>query len=143
MIVRVIRFEPWHLTALERQPIQAAGDDEPDPQVYADGGPAWTVLAADGLPVACAGFMLAAWPGQALAWSQLGVGIGTAHLAFTRRVRLEFDRSGLNRIEALVQSDHAEGHQWCRLLGMAREGTLRRWGPKSIDHDLYARVRAA
>lgn len=143
MIVRVLRFEPWHLTALERQPIQAAGDDEPDPQVYADGGPAWTVLGPEGLPVACAGFMLAAWPGQALAWSQLGTHLGALMVPFTRRVRLEFNRAGLERIEAVVQSGHAEGHRWCRLLGMAREGTLRRWGPKAIDHDLYAKVRGA
>lgn len=139
--MRVIPFQAWHLTALERQPIQAAGDDEPDPAAYEAGGPAWTVTGADRLPLACAGFIRAAWPGQALAWSILGTHLGATMVPFTRRVRLEFARSGFHRIEALVQAGHAEGHRWARMLGMTHEGTMRRWGPHGIDHDVYAKVK--
>lgn len=140
--MRVVRFEAWHLEVLERQPIQAAGDDEPAPAAYEAGGPAWTVIGADRQPVACAGFILAAWPGQALAWSILGTHLGLLMVPFTRRVRFEFQQSGCHRIEALVQAGHAEGHRWARLLGMTHEGTMRRWGPRAIDHDVYARVKA-
>lgn len=140
--MRVVPFKAWHLIALDRQPRQPERPEDAEPAAYEAGGPAWTVIGPDRLPIACAGFLEASWPGQALAWSILGVHLGALMVPFTRRVRHEFAAAGYRRLEAIVESDHAEGHRWARLIGMTREGTLRRWGPRGVDHDIYARVAA-
>lgn len=141
--MKVIPFQAWHLVALELQPEQAgtAVDLELGRELE-HAGAAWTGV--DGSTILfCAGLRRSSWSGQALGWAMFAPALGpSAMLAMTRRTRLEFARSGFRRIEALVRTDHANGHAWARLIGLEREGTLRAWGPDGLDHDIYARVQA-
>ncbi len=137
---RAVPFKAWHMAAIERQPIQLDTSLEPDPVELEQSGPAWTAIAG-GRPIACAGFSRSTWPHQAMAWCILAENIGAAMVPLTRLVRREFARSEFQRLEVLVLSSHAAGHRWAKLIGLEREGTMRRWGPLAVDHDIYARVK--
>lgn len=96
----------------------------------------------DGSPIAAAG-ITELWPGRATAWSVFGPSVTASEMVLIhRRVKIELDaaRKTYPRIEAQTPSDYAEGVRWLEMLGMQREGTMRKYGPDGRDYELFSVV---
>lgn len=138
---------PEHLAAIEVQPAQAVElggvDLAQQGRALVDQGPAWTMTrGGEGSQViACGGIIEHSFP-HVSAWTLISGEIGAGELqALTRAIQRVLSLETYARIDTLVQSGFARGCSWARRLGFAHEGTQRKWGPMSIDMELYARIR--
>lgn len=100
-----------------------------------------------------------------VAWAMLAAGLGSAHLAITRRARAELERCGLARVEMLARCEDVEGllarHpaldpgmiaqlavsaatpeiRWGRALGFSPAHVLRCYGAAGESVMLMERIR--
>lgn len=104
----------------------------------------WSVREANHRVIACGG-IIEIWPGRGEAWMILSRSPGRRGLlAITRCVRRHLAQaiSGkYHRIETIVDTRWCNAHKWASLLGLTREGTMKKCGPDQRDFDLYAMVR--
>lgn len=94
--------------------------------------------------VACAGIVrVCPWIGSA--WAFVSANVSRRDiLTFTRVVNDVLEeslRTTMHRIETSIPVGFDQGFKWARLLGLHREGLMRRYDPNGQDHWLYARVR--
>lgn len=126
---------------LDLHPGQSSGPPLTPQSLYSllGAGEAWSVR-YDGALVAIAGYAVA-WPGRAVLWACLGAECGPAMPVMTLRMRKHLATMGeeFPRIEAYAETGYDKGARWLRLLGMKREGTLRKWS-NGLDFDMYAMV---
>ena len=102
-------------------------------------GPAYAVV-VDGSTIAIAGVSIF-WKGRGFGWATLSA-LAAPHMReLTREVRNFLKFSSISRIETAVDCRFKQGHQWARMLGLQKEGTMRAWGPQGDDFDLYARIK--
>lgn len=141
--MQLVPMQAGHLAALQLQPAQA----ELAPLLGAPGygetlaaaGPAFAGL-VDGTVVGCAGLVLLTQE-RGHAWALLGPVAPPIFPAVHRAVAAFLAGQNVRRIETAVDSDFAAGHRWAGMLGFAREGRMRAYGPGGRDADLYARIR--
>jgi hypothetical protein len=108
--VRFERLRPEDFAAIERQPSQERllGADidavtVEEAEALASQPVAWTAF-HQGRIAALFG-IAEQFPGKhGVAWSILARGIGTAHLAVTRRARVALEGCGLNRVELIARA---------------------------------------
>lgn len=138
----LIPYKPAHLSRLSLQPRQMFMGSFIRQDGYADMlakvGPAYTGI-ADFQVVMCAGVHLEL-PGRGTAWCLLSEHARNHLLGCTRAVEEFLSHCGVRRVQTYVETAFVQGHRWAGMLGFAREGTLRAWGPNGEDYDLYARV---
>ncbi|MCB9942992.1 MAG: hypothetical protein H6851_05150 [Geminicoccaceae bacterium] len=156
MTLEFRRFVPADLSAIEVQPAQAWMTPSFDPW-YADelatAGPCFTFARPDGdassataslheRDVVFIGGAVPFMEGAALAWSLISEAAGPHMLEITRRSRAFFGRLPVERIECAVETGHAEGHRWARMLGFRRDLDFVTMWLGDRPHALYARYGA-
>lgn len=142
-MIRVIDFDPHHLTVMALQDAQAWMQpllDDRHVETLRGQGRAWTVVDERGGVLCCAG-IIPIWENRAEAWSLIAGSAGPRFVPILRAMRRELDAHPDVRIEITVESDFEQGHRMARMLGFEREGTMRAYLPTGRDCDLYARVR--
>lgn len=108
-------------------------------EMLAKAGPAYTGI--HGLDVViCAGVYLDI-PQRGIAWALLSEKACAHMVSCTRAVARFLAEYKVRRIQTYVETSFAQGHRWAGVLGFAREGTLKAWGPNGEDYDIYARVQ--
>lgn len=142
--VRVVPYEPAHLRRLIVKGKQAhlgvLVEDDSYAINLARGGPNYT--AVDGQDrVLCIAGVYEAWEGRAIAHAFLASTCRPHLGGIMRAIGSWLATAPYARIEAHVQTSRAECHRFARLLGFARECTMRRF-LGGEDFDLYARIRA-
>jgi hypothetical protein len=100
--------------------------------------PAWSVFAEDALVMA--GGFITPHDGLVEAWAIPGP-------AFRSHVKEALQASkdaliwslpiGTRRVQALVMSDHANGHRWAKHLGFTRESEMPKYGKNGEDVTMY------
>lgn len=143
-MLRAVPFKLEHLTRLAEQ-----GEADLGAHIGLEGlrvletVPGWSVVDdTNGATIACAG-VLPRWPHLAQAWAYLGKGRPQAFLFFHNRVLEFLNTCPFLRVEALVRTDFAKGHQWAQMLGFELEAPrMKFYGPDRKDYSLYARVQA-
>jgi hypothetical protein len=142
-MIAVLPFDRAHLDALALQPAQAPelAALQGSIAAQADRGPAFTVMEG-GRVLLCAG-LAENHARYATAWALFAAAKAAAMVATTRAIARVIAASGYERIDMLVREDFARAHDFARLLGFDREGSLRRYGADGGDFALYARIAAA
>jgi hypothetical protein len=142
-MIRVIDFDPHHLTVMALQDAQAWMQpllDDRHIETLRGHGKAWTAVDHGGRVLCCAG-IIPIWDNRAEAWSLISGAAGKLFVPILRAMRRELDAYPANRIEITVETDFEQGHRMARLLGFECEGTMRAYLPTGRDCDLYARVK--
>lgn len=138
-------FHPHHLDELYLQPAQSymakQFTQEYRRSVWSRGR-SWSVRSPNGNLLACSGAALR-WPGNAVVWSLLDIRCSPWLLEVTRlgNVCLDFVNHHVTRLETLVETPFENGHQWVRMLGFKRVGTMHKFACDGRDFDLYERIR--
>lgn len=144
MNVRIVPFEPWHLLTIEVQPEQRINDqtlkDEANARELCAAGPAFSVLANDGSPIAILG-IVGRGPGRAVGWAVMAPAAFARFRLIHRGVKRFLELHDLRRLEIVVDKRHAASVRWALRLGFVHEGTMRSYAPDGSDMELYARVR--
>lgn len=140
--MRIVPFEPEHLSQLLLQPSQAMlqptlKDPSYGPSLKA-GGPAYSLIVDD--VVLAAGGLIPQWENRAVAWALIAAEVGPHMVSLTRAVKRAFSLHHFRRVETSVACDFEQGHRWARMLGFEREGRMRAFTPDGDDCDLYARI---
>jgi hypothetical protein len=97
-------------------------------------------LMNDGKVVACAG-VIEWWTGRGEGWMFIGPHTFQELLFFYRAVKRFFAACPFRRVEAVVEVDFPEAHQWVLNFGFKFEGRLSRYAPDGDDMSLYAFIR--
>ncbi len=169
-MVSFSRLEPEDLMSMETQASQrmTLGLETDtytyeDAQCLANEREAWAVR-SEGRLIACIGIR-ETFPGsQGVAWADLAMGIGKAHLTMTRFARSRIVGARLRRIEAIVRGPDAESILahfpdvdgamlleacltmatpecvWARLVGLKPAHVLRKFGSLGETHILFERI---
>jgi hypothetical protein len=105
----------------------------------AKSGPSWAVR-LDGKLVAVGGHT-PIWAGRTVLWGYLGADCGLALPTMTKRIRREVQALTVEfpRIEAYADRNHEPSNRWLRLLGLKKEGVMRKFA-NGRDYVLYAKV---
>lgn len=84
------------------------------------------------------------WDNVYVAWSFISAESGDYMLRvfrlFQKILRQGFDRTGVNRVEAYVQSDFKAGNRLVKMLGFGFEGKMHRFYGQS-DYNLWAKIK--
>lgn len=146
-MIRFVPYEPWHLHAIELQPIQELWRDKLLMQPgYAESlvvpGLSWSAVLGKSI-VAMAG-LSPQWEGRVIAWGLFGETVPKfAWSRIVRRMKLEMyqiTKHGPHRVEMTVPGGFYEGTRLARMLGFEVEGKLKFFGPDGRDHFQYAKV---
>lgn len=101
-------------------------------------------LVKNGQILACFG-MVKFWKGSAEFWACTSKLVEKYPVFFHRQcvnlVNDAFENSGLSRIQATVQKDHARAIRWIVKLGFVPEGLMRKYYPTGEDAIRFAYVR--
>lgn len=104
--------------------------------------PAWT-LESDKEIIACGGAIVF-WPGVAQVWLIVSPVAQNHRIAFVRAVRIKFRElvkvHGINRLQAIVNADFAEGKTFVKMFGFRCEGYMHGYLPDGGDAMLFAWV---
>lgn len=94
-----------------------------------------------GNAIACFG-VYEQWSGNGNAWAILDKRYMKQHMTSVHKWALAYLRAvAIPRIEALVQTDFAEGHRWLKLLGFKLEAAeMKKYYPNGKSASLYARI---
>jgi hypothetical protein len=146
--VKIIPYEPTHYLTLSRG-IYARWPEGslPSPAVlaeqYALAGPGFTVLDADGEPVACAG-VIRIWHGLGQAWAIVGPGVidhRRAHFHFHRAARRIFAhlcrRYGWRMVLAYISAGSERDARWAAQFGFRCQTRLDEFGPGGEAFELW------
>ncbi|NIJ34338.1 hypothetical protein [Sphingomonas oligoaromativorans] len=142
-MITVAPFYPGDLAEFAVQPWQHAdllAHTPGTPEFWASSGPAFTARNAEGHILQCSGFV-ENHGRYASAWALLSADWSSAKVALHRATRRVIAETRYVRIDMSVRSGFAAAHEWARMLGFVREGTLRRAAPDGGDFDIYALVR--
>lgn len=107
---------------------------------WASSGPCFTARDRAGRILQCSGF-IENHPRYASAWALLSSDWGSAKVALHRATARVVSATRYVRIDMSVRTGFGPAHDWARMLGFVREGTLRRAGIDGADFDIYALVR--
>ena len=95
----------------------------------------------DGNVLAIAG-VLPIRPGVGMGWAWLSRGWRKHARRITAEVVTVLEQSDCHRLEAAVQCDYTNGHNWVKRLGFEVETPCaKRWGPDGKDYTLYGRFK--
>ena len=140
-MIEIIPARPEMASMIRLQKVQTLTGMKLTPENLARfiaSGPAFACV--DGSVMAIGG-VLPIWEGRGLAWGLLSDSIGasmtTVHRAVLRGLN---DLFVMDRVEAQVALEHAEGFRWMRLLGFQQEGVLRSFY-EGQDYALFSRIR--
>ncbi len=141
--MRIVPFEPDHLSRILLQPSQAIMQptlSQPDygPSL-ANAGPAYSLV--DGDEVFASAGLIPQWEHRAVAWALIAAEAGKHFFLIHKAVRRALIFHNYRRVETSVACDFEQGHRWAQLLGFEREGRMRAFTPDGQDCDLYARVQ--
>lgn len=140
--LRVIRFRPEHLKALNLQAAQQDGVSLLARPEYGAAlslaGEAYTVFVGQH-PIACIGVQ-EHHADRVEAWALLGDDSGPWMRPITRAVLGWLQQVRYRRVEAVVSAEFEAGHRWAKLLGFEREGVHRAYLPGGQDAVTYARI---
>ena len=139
VVTTVVPYLPEHLGQIDVQDAQVG--TFPDTQEYSErllgAGPCWSLLDAQGIPLACAGLWIP-WEGRGVLWAILGR--DTPMLDLTRAAQKMFAEIGVRRLEFFVEVSFQQGHRWALMLGFQAEGTMRAFDTIGRDYILYSKV---
>jgi hypothetical protein len=140
--MKIVPFEPVHLTRILLQPSQAImqptmSNPEYGPSL-ALAGPAYSLV--DGDEVFATAGLIKQWDHRAIAWALISGEAGKHFFALHKAVRRALNLHYYRRVETAVACDFPQGHRWAELLGFEREGRMRAYTPDGHDCDLYARI---
>lgn len=144
--MNVTDFVPYHAKLIK---LQAAQQPElahvtiEQACVYANSGPAYTIVGDDGEILACGGFVCM-WAGRAFVWTLLSALLTPALFVRINRIaRKLMDLAPFRRIEAIIADGHAEGVRWAEMMGMRDEtpNGMAGYAPDGRNYHLFARVR--
>lgn len=139
----IVPFLPVHLEGIELQENQAWLTPHLSDQAYIgslmNSGPSWTAC-HEGEVIGCGGF---AWITDSCirAWALVSKHAGPHMFSATRTIRCMLEVSQTQRIEILIDADFPPAHRWAKMLGFEREGTLRKFGARGTDQDIYSRIK--
>ena len=138
------RFRADHFKALVLQDSQAFFQPVVDDPAYARGlegaGPAWSCFEGD-LCIGCGG-IVEQWRGRGVAWALFSpLATGAKFLTIHRATKDALELSTFHRIEAYVQEDFPQGHQWAKMLGFEAESVMKKFTAEGKDSTMYVRVR--
>jgi len=141
--MRIVQFEPDHLSRILLQPSQAIMQptlSQPDygPSL-AKAGPAYSLV--DGDEVFASAGLIPQWEHRAVAWALISAEAGKHFFLIHKAVRRALTFHNYRRVETSVACNFEQGHRWAQLLGFEREGRMRAFTPDGQDCDLYARVQ--
>lgn len=144
MSLLYVQLQEHHVRSLVPQSAQAGiptEDRVADAMALAQAGPAWAVVAEEG--VVCLAGVQPQWGGRAVAWALLSESVGRHMLALTRAAVRYFDGLDYGRIEMYVDAEFAEGCRWARLLGFTNEtpGGMAKFLPNGNRAFMYGRAR--
>lgn len=95
-------------------------------------------------PVACFGFV-EIWHGVAEAWLIADDKARTKPIGMTKVGKTFFDIAeisyALHRVQISVRTNDTRAYHWAEVLGFAKEGVMRQYGPDGADHYIMARYR--
>lgn len=137
----IVEYKPEHLKDLLLQPAQAymrAYMNDEYAEFLNIPGMTYTAMHA-GQVVGCGG-LVPQWEGRAQAWTLIS-GEVPNFLEIHRYVAKVLKECKFRRIEATVDCDFVNGHEWMRILGFQWEGTMKCFSPEGRDADLYALVK--
>lgn len=146
-MIEFVPYEPWHLEALDLQPMQSWWRDKLLAPGYAQGlanDMAWTGFIDDRV-VGCAGFA-PQWEGRVIAWALFGRDVPKkAWASIVAKVRREFkntlqSQGHKHRVEITVPATFGEAIRLANILGFEVEGLMKKYGPDGSDHLMYAKV---
>lgn len=133
MINRVEKFQLWHLSLLDVQPMQREEQwDEIPPNARL-----FSLFENDALQ-AVIGFIRIG-PQRCVAVSLLSFRCGKHMLSIVRKMQQCYELFKTQRVEMYVKTDFAQAHRLAKLLGFTREGTLRKL-QNGKDYDIYAKI---
>ncbi len=137
--VQIVPFERRHLELFD------LGDPELKAQVAELGRPSlWRSAFAPGGMLAIGGLVIIA-RGVAEVWLAPSQLARRYPLALTQAAGRFLDQAWrelkLHRLQAGVLAQNRRACRWIELLGFAREGVMRKFGPQGQDFVLYAKVR--
>lgn len=141
--MEIVKFRREHLEKLELQDAQADMREQLK-------DPAYGLMLEqcrfsftgihDGVIIGCAGIQ-EVWEGRAIMWALLSKHAGV-HFRSIHRAAMGFiTQSEWRRIECVVEDGFDAGHRWAKLLGMEREGLMRKYSPTGVDFHLYSRIK--
>ena len=140
--MEVRTFQPADLFAMSLQRAQLGMVDNLREGNYAqslkEAGPAFTAT-SDGDVIACIG-VIKQWDTYGRAWALLDERAGRCMVALTRGIRRWLRYHNPGRIDTAVDCDFPAAIRWAEMLGLAREGRMRRYTPEGRDCFLYAQV---
>ncbi|MBF0284553.1 MAG: hypothetical protein HQL51_08855 [Magnetococcales bacterium] len=147
--LRVVPFEPGHLSGVQlrasaRRGLEVLTQTFPMMgQLYAMGGPAWTLLDGE-RPLACGG-MMRLWPGVAEGWvCPSDEVLSRFPMALVKAVRSGLEegrvRLKLRRLQASIPVDEPWARRWAAHMGMTEEGLMPAYGPDGRDQLRVARL---
>jgi hypothetical protein len=141
MMMRIVAFEPDHLTAITPRAFEAKemlllGNIRERAQEYLRYGPAFTGVDGDQI-VGCAGLVVL-WPGVAEAWA-----VSThlwpsraksVHKAILHGLRELSFTMGLWRIQTAIHGNHEVSYRWLLRMGFKDEGDMPGYGPDGVTY---------
>jgi hypothetical protein len=143
--LRLAPLRPEHVSALRLRPradsvLARLGRPEALAARYAEGGPAWTLLAHD-WPLACGG-AVRFWPGVGELWCWAGEGVERFGVGFARQARAVVALGathGFHRLQAHVLETDQRARSFALFLGLMPEGRCPGFGPDGTTYMQYGR----
>jgi len=144
MIIR--RYEPGDYLSIERRHFDALTFmNFPKPELVAKrftGGPAYTIVASEGL--VASGGILPLWKGVGEAWVVTSELVDTYPLLFAKTVWRKLyeiiDGNGIERVQTTIHKDFIVSQKWAERMGFKNEGLMRKY-LGGEDYYRYALVR--
>lgn len=131
-------FEAWHVAHLQLRPEQEsiATDLTNDyAQALEQAGAAFTVWAGSTV-IMCAGY-IHFWPGRAQVWAMVSHNIPAYGGSVHRHVKQYIDAHPVARLECIIDPNFDVSVRWALRLGFAYESTMKRYGIRGQDMDMY------
>lgn len=137
----VVPFLPEHLKGFnvqaDQKEIIGYAEQFNYPEFLFNAGPAYSGFVGEKC-VVCAGVSPDA-PWMATAWAV--VAQVAPMFSVTKAIIRFLDGTKFKRIQTPVRQDFTNAHQWARMLGFEKEGSMRAYDQDGNTHDLYARIR--
>lgn len=141
--MKLIPFEPVHITAIDLQDDQA-GDDPYTKfnigygQYLHDSGAAVTGIVGDTV-VFCIG-KVEIWKNRHMVWALVSKSARNHMVTITKAIkRLMKLYRGDGRFEVVVRADFEQGHRWVRMFGFVKYTLEEKYLPNGTDARVYVR----